>query len=312
MAKKPSVASDISRRKVLKYATGSLLTLPFIGLLGCASTSSERSSGMHRPGRPPMGEGGMPPPNGAGGMPPPNGMPGTPPSRELLAGKATANAKWLTGGTQAMDPNLVYLNPLRQDNQENVCLVSERTTEGPCYSRTRFRKDISAGRDGLPVRLWFKVVDEDCQPVVGAKVDIWHCDPLGVYSGSDMQMVDFCTNGDETYQANDWFRGVQITDQNGFVYFETCFPGWYVSRAVHIHLTITTSDTMLTTQVGFDDALAQDIMVNEAVYSGHGAPDTTNSTDTVFPTQGYQSYLMTTKAMADKSMLAWKTLMLAS
>ncbi|BFM51409.1 hypothetical protein THO17_35720 [Marinomonas sp. THO17] len=251
----------------------------------------------------------MPPP-GSQDMPPPGGAPGNPPQRELIAGKATANAKWLTGGTQAMDQNLLYFNPLRQANLENACFVSETTTEGPCYSRTRFRKDISAGRDGLPVRLWFKVMDKHCQPVVGAKVDIWHCDPLGVYSGNDMRMVDFCTNGEENYQSNDWFRGVQITDQNGLVYFETCFPGWYVSRAVHIHLTITTSNSILTTQVGFDDVLVEDIMVNEAIYSGHGAPDTTNDTDTVFPSEGYQGYLMSTKAMADKSMLAWKSLVI--
>ncbi|RBO83893.1 intradiol ring-cleavage dioxygenase [Marinomonas aquiplantarum] len=311
------VKLQTSRRRLIQLASSSLVALPFVNLLGCSSATTKESAStsashpsMGQSRRPPMGEANMPPPNGVEGMPPPDGMPGTPPSRELVAGKAAANAKWLTGGTQAMDQNLMYFNPLRQANLENACIVSEPTTEGPCYSRTRFRKDISAGRDGLPVRLWFKVIDDDCQPVVGAKVDIWHCDPLGVYSGSDMQMVDFCTNGDETYQASDWFRGVQITDQNGLVYFETCFPGWYVSRAVHIHLTITTSNSMLTTQVGFDDALVHDIMVNEAVYSGHGAPDTTNATDTVFPSQGYQGFLMSTKAMSDKSMLAWKVLVI--
>ncbi|WP_426752119.1 hypothetical protein [Myxococcus sp. Y35] len=45
---------------------------------------------------------------------------------------------------------------------------------------------------------------------------------------------DFCTSGDAEARAARWFRGVQTTDANGRVNFDTCFPGWYSSRTIHI------------------------------------------------------------------------------
>ena len=32
-----------------------------------------------------------------------------------------------------------------------------------------------------------------------------------------------------------FLRGVQLTDRNGIVEFETLYPGWYYGRALHIH-----------------------------------------------------------------------------
>ncbi|RBP85736.1 intradiol ring-cleavage dioxygenase [Marinomonas rhizomae] len=302
MKNKSSVVNQqISRRKILKLATGGLLGIPLLGLIGCQSLRS----GMPPP--PPHGFDGAFP-KGGPGMPAPHGKGGKPPIRKPVVGKATDKARWATGGTHAMDKTILYQNPLLKDDLGSICQVTNRTTEGPCYSSTRVRQDISEGREGLPVRLWFKIVDVNCHPIQGVKVDIWHCDPFGIYSGKDMEMVDFCTNSDKEYQSNDWFRGIQTTDENGLVYFETCFPGWYVSRAVHIHLSISKGSDTLTTQVGFDDDLADSILLNEAVYSGHGKPDTNNSSDTVFPNVGYEAFLMQTKALVDNSMLAWKAL----
>ena len=35
-----------------------------------------------------------------------------------------------------------------------------------------------------------------------------------------------------------WLRGVQQTDEDGIVEFETIVPGWYSGRTAHIHLKV--------------------------------------------------------------------------
>lgn len=44
------------------------------------------------------------------------------------------------------------------------------------------------------MRLALLVVDESCNPVPGARVDIWHTGPEGLYSGEDAST--FCTSDD--------------------------------------------------------------------------------------------------------------------
>lgn len=221
-----------------------------------------------------------------------------------------SDVAWATGGTDSM--TVTYPNPF-DEGLGNVCEVAtDQTTEGPCYSDTVEREDISEGRDGLPTRLCFKLVDSSCNPIEGAVIDIWHCDTSGIYSGDGMQAVNFCTNGLSEYTSNDFFRGTQTTDSDGVVWFSTCFPGWYSSRAVHIHFkVIVNGRTSVTSQVGFDDTLVDEILENEPVYSDRGTPDTHNYDDTVFPSSGYEEYAMSTAKMSDGSMLAWKALMVS-
>ena len=35
-----------------------------------------------------------------------------------------------------------------------------------------------------------------------------------------------------------WLRGVQQTDEDGLVEFETIIPGWYAGRTPHVHLRV--------------------------------------------------------------------------
>lgn len=215
-----------------------------------------------------------------------------------------SSVAWAEGGTDAM--TLEYPNPFDL-GYSSTCDVTANLTEGPCYSDTVEREDISEGRDGLPARLCFRVLDSSCNPVEGVVVDIWHCDTAGIYSGDGMRSVNFCTGGDSEYTSNDFFRGTQTTDEDGVVWFNTCFPGWYSSRAVHIHFKlILDGSTEVTSQVGFADSLVDDILTSQSDYSSRGEPDTYNSSDTVFPSSGYESYLMDTYKMSDGSLLAWK------
>lgn len=42
-----------------------------------------------------------------------------------------------------------------------------------------------------------------------------------------------------------WLRGVQQTDEDGMVEFETIVPGWYAGRTPHIHIRVSTHDNKL-------------------------------------------------------------------
>jgi protocatechuate 3,4-dioxygenase beta subunit len=217
---------------------------------------------------------------------------------------------WATGGTAAMTAAASYPDPFAS-GIGTACNLTCEATLGPCYATTVDRKDISEGHDGLPVRLAFLVLDETCKPIPGATVDIWHAAPEGLYSGEDAS--DFCTSGDATARAARWFRGVQTTDANGRVDFDTCFPGWYSSRTVHIHFTVRVGgQEFVTSQLFFDDTLNDEIIDHQPLYDTRGPRDTTNANDNVVSAESVGDYLFTTQRMADGAMLAAKTLIIRS
>ncbi|NBD11267.1 dioxygenase family protein [Corallococcus silvisoli] len=217
---------------------------------------------------------------------------------------------WATGGTAAMTAAASYPDPFAS-GLGTVCNLTCEATLGPCYATTVARKDISEGHDGLPVRLSFLIVNENCVPVPNATVDIWHAAPEGLYSGEDAS--DFCTSGDAVARAARWFRGVQTTDANGRVDFDTCFPGWYSSRTIHIHFTVRVGgQEFVTSQLFFDDTVNDDIVNTQPLYNTRGPRDTTNANDNVVSADSVGNYLFTTQRMADGAMLASKTLVIRS
>ncbi|MFB1485250.1 protocatechuate 3,4-dioxygenase [Corallococcus sp. RDP092CA] len=217
---------------------------------------------------------------------------------------------WATGGTAAMTAAASYPNPFSAGTG-TACTLTCESILGPCYAQTVERKDISEGHDGLPVRLAFRILREDCTPVEGATLDVWHAGPEGLYSGDDA--ADSCTFGDAEARSARWFRGVQTTDADGRVDFDTCFPGWYSGRTIHIHFTVRLNgQEYVTSQLFFDDALNDDIINTQPLYDERGARDTTNSNDTVVSADSVGDYLFTTQRMADGAMLASKTLIIRS
>src|SRR4051794_35139458 len=123
------------------------------------------------------------------------------------------------------------------------CVVRPEQMEGPYFvderlNRSDIRSDPVTGtvKEGTPLALVLAVAslrDGACAPLVGAHVDVWHCDATGVYS--DVKDPSFDTRGQR------FLRGYQITDSKGEARFQTIYPGWYESRAVHIHFKIRTS-----------------------------------------------------------------------
>ncbi|HEX8440957.1 protocatechuate 3,4-dioxygenase [Archangium sp.] len=223
-------------------------------------------------------------------------------------GGTTGDGTWATGGTAAMAGN--YADPF-SSGIGTTCTLYKASTLGPCHAATVERKDISEGHGGLPVRLAFLIVNPQCQPVPGATLELWHTHPNGLYSGSDAS--NMCTSGDSAARAARWFRGIQTADANGRVDFDTCFPGWYRGRTIHIHFTVRVNGTeYLTSQLFFDDALNNEIISTQAVYGARGTKDTTNTSDNVLRQSGLTDALFQTRKMDDGALLAWKALVVHS
>ncbi len=80
---------------------------------------------------------------------------------------------------------------------------------------------------GIPLALNLKVVDakNNCAPLAKRAVYLWHATRDGKYS--------LYTDPSQNY-----LRGVQETDDNGVVRFQTIFPGCYEGRYPHLHLEV--------------------------------------------------------------------------
>lgn len=99
-----------------------------------------------------------------------------------------------------------------------ACVAKPELTEGPYFvdeklNRSDIRGEPNGGplTPGVPLALAFAVSrldDKTCAPISNARVDVWHCDALGVYS--DSRDPGFDTSGKK------FLRGYQITDENGF------------------------------------------------------------------------------------------------
>jgi protocatechuate 3,4-dioxygenase beta subunit len=258
------------------------------------------------------------------------------------ADNAANGTVWARGGTQALAAS--YPDPLA-DPLASTCSLSCRETLGPCYASTVFRTDISEGYPGLPLRLMLLVVDESCSPVPGATIDIWHTRNIGKYSGDDDGLgadgtpggfvptapppgVDAaalgglvpgtnlpagalsstCTGGDADAQGHSYFRGTQTTDAFGRLHFDTCYPGWYAGRALHIHFIVRRGGQEdLISQFYFPEQLTAEICASHPDYSERGQPDTVNSTDAFFTGE---EHVLDMARQADGAMLAWKTIVL--
>ncbi|WP_162833400.1 hypothetical protein [Streptomyces sp. CB09001] len=109
---------------------------------------------------------------------------------------------------------------------------------------------MTEGRPGLPLELRFTVLDLAGKPLKDATITLWHCDPLGYYSGYlDMDPDEWvATATPEGVTAVEWdppatddsrfLRGTQPLDEQGAVAFSTVYPGWCFGRAIHIHIEV--------------------------------------------------------------------------
>ncbi len=183
------------------------------------------------------------------------------------------------------DTSLLNAAPTAEDE---LCVLTSQQVEGPVYFPSPERRDIRDGREGLPFELEFQVVSyPDCTPVEGAVVEVWHCDAEGLYSGYPEEIFRdvwetflFAARHGETQNGemhiapvnkDQFLRGLQRTDENGWVRFTTIFPGWYEGRAPHIHAKIFLgANEQLNTQFYFDKDFCNRIYTTQAPYDKYG------------------------------------------
>lgn len=203
-----------------------------------------------------------------------------------LAGLAFTGLKTLDACSS--DDGTVTTTSGSGNSSDTSCTVSPTETAGPFPTKSPsalVRTDITADRTGvaLGITITVKNVNDDCNVLQNAIVDIWHCDKDGNYSeygGTNMQSTD--------YTSVHFLRGRQTTNSNGQVAFTSIFPGWYSGRATHIHVHIYNSagNSLLITQIAFPEgsnsAVAQ---VNAATTYGYTkgmSGYTYNASDNVF------------------------------
>ena len=115
-------------------------------------------------------------------------------------------------------------------------------TEGPYYKENPPESEslLQPGMAGTKLTLTGYVLDDQCRPVPGARVDFWQADAAGEYDNQGYTL-----------------RGYQTTDASGRYVVETVLPGLYPGRTRHIHVKITpSSGPTLTTQLYFPDEAA--------------------------------------------------------
>jgi protocatechuate 3,4-dioxygenase beta subunit len=163
-----------------------------------------------------------------------------------------------------------------------TCVLTPELTEGPYYiAGEKLRRNITDGRPGTPLQLHLSVVDAStCKPIKGAAVDIWHADAGGVYSGFGAGAA-----------SRNFMRGIQRTDTNGLALFTTVYPGWYMGRAVHIHVKVHVGGSVVHTGQLFFNGAVTDVAYKRAPYSARPNRDTRNASDSIFVTGGKRSLL---------------------
>lgn len=175
------------------------------------------------------------------------------------------------------------------------CEVATEETAGPypedlSSNSAIYRQDITEDKTGIPLTLTLTVVNtnSNCAAIENARVDIWHCDKDGYYSGySNPGYLGTQNNVGQTF-----LRGIQLTDSNGEVTFNTIYPGWYTGRATHIHAEVfIDSNLKATTQLAFPANITTAVY-NSSLYSAHGQNTLTNENDQVF-SDSYAKELVT-------------------
>jgi protocatechuate 3,4-dioxygenase beta subunit len=106
-------------------------------------------------------------------------------------------------------------------------------------------------------------------------------------------------------------RGVQTTDANGVVYFDTCFPGWYSGRAIHIHFQVKMgATTTRVSQLFFPEDITAAIFASHAEYKSYGQPNTVFANDNIIgaiASAERSKLIFDVAKMTDGAMLASKT-----
>lgn len=144
----------------------------------------------------------------------------TPTSTATSSGSCTVYAKETNGPYPADGTNQ------SSGTTSNVLTIA-------AFQRSDIRSSVlgsSSVAAGVKLELTLTLVDANnsCQPLAGYAIYVWHCNAKGQYSLYNLP-------------AEDYLRGIQVTDANGQVTFATIVPGCYAGRYPHIHFEVFSS-----------------------------------------------------------------------
>lgn len=162
-----------------------------------------------------------------------------------------------------------------------ICVLFPQAVEGPYYFDPGLvRADITEGRPGTPLTIALNLIDyATCAPLANVRVDVWHADAGGVYSGYAGQG----DTRDQSTKGEKYLRGTQVSGADGRVEFKSVYPGWYPGRTPHIHVKAFLGETaMLTGQMYFPDDVSARVYRAHAPYQARPVADTTNAQDFLF------------------------------
>lgn len=185
---------------------------------------------------------------------------------------------------------------VKQLLDEGGCILIPQETAGPfplnlSNNPDYFRQIINENKPGLPLDLTLTVVNinDNCRPIQNARIDIWHNDGGGSYSGFANQ-----PGGNMTGQT--FCRGIQLTNEDGQVFFQTIYPGWYPGRITHIHFQVFLNSVLsVTSQMAFPNDITIEVY-NHELYAAHGQNTTVsdNSDDGIFADMNNTQYQILT------------------
>jgi len=203
------------------------------------------------------------------------------PRRELLAALGAGLGAAFTAC--ASSPTSATGTGITTGTSTTGCAITPSETDGPYPDKTGmlsnaafFRRDVREDRIGLPLTLTLTIVNvnDSCNPVSGANVEMWQCDATGNYSEYSQPGYDGT--------GKTFLRGLQTTDASGQATFVTIYPGWYAGRATHVHVEVFRGvSPVKTTQIAFPEDITRAVYAT-GVYAPKGQNPTTNSGDMVF------------------------------
>lgn len=173
-----------------------------------------------------------------------------------------------------------------------ICTLIPSETAGPfpldlTANSAFFRQDVREDRAGVQLNVKMKIFGlNNCLPMSNLRVNIWHCDKDGLYSG-------YSQNNNPGQAGLTYLRGYQITDAAGEVEFVTIFPGWYTGRICHIHFQVYVSPVYAAiSQLTFPIAAKNALYAEHSSLYTKGADPLSFNSDNIF-SDGYQYQLAT-------------------
>ena len=134
----------------------------------------------------------------------------------------------------------VWPNPVIQ-NPSFAYALTEGNPQGPYYiAGAPYKEKLGEALEGQKIIISGQVLNQNCDPIPEAIIDVWHTDSNGNYYFQDFTL-----------------RGKIKADENGQYKLETRFPGKYseagLMRPAHIHVKVSAPNlSSHTTQLYFE------------------------------------------------------------